>query len=309
MAKQETQPKPALETESKQTIEKTVEKSAIPSKETITAARTEEAADTLSRKMAEFNARAAHRFSEKQPTFKEKAESLFKKMIEKVQDVKDRIKATTEMVKGRSQKGAETGIKTEGALADLQKTFEKKSPAEQQATLTKGIELVVAVQALQKNGETPQRVEGGKGETERVLLEEKIPMGMRIPVSGFVTLRRAEKIDNEKEEFFSDKDLEKFKGSMNAQGGVIAFVDHGGKAWVTGDTPENRKAFSDANYSQDGNMNVPLSHGEELSEHEKDQSLENYQAKWKRIQDISRAKREEGNRATERQNTEKKLAA
>ena len=119
MAKQETQPKPALETESKQTIEKTVEKSAIPSKETITAARTEEAADTLSRKMAEFNARAAHRFSEKQPTFKEKAESLFKKMVEKVQDVKDTIKTIADMMKGRSQKGAETGVKTQDALIDL----------------------------------------------------------------------------------------------------------------------------------------------------------------------------------------------
>ncbi len=304
MAKQEVQSKPALEAESKQTIEKAT----APTKETITSARSEEAADRLAQKMTESSSQARRRFSEKSPTFKERAESLLKKMVEKVQDVKDTIKTVADMMKGRSQKGAETGVKAQDTLKDLQKNLETKSPDEQKAALMQGIELVAAVQAIQKNGEAPQRTESGRGETERILLEEKIPMTMRIPVSGSVTFRRAGHTMNEQQEFFSDKDLEKYKGSMNYQGGVVAFVDRGGKAWVTGNSPDNMKALKDAGYTVDGSMKIPFASGEEPSEHFTDPSGENYQVKLKRIKDIARTRNEEMY-AAERQKAEKKLAA
>lgn len=302
MAKQEVQVQPALEAESHKTVEK-----ALVTKETIDSKRTEEAADRLAQKMKESKSYVENRFGTKSPTFKEKAESLFSKMMEKVQEVKDRIKATSEMVKGRSQKGAETGTKTEQALADLQKNLELKSPDEQKASLTRGIELVVAVQAMQKNGEAPQRTESSLGETERELLEEKIPLTMRIPVSGQVTFKRAGYFKNEKQEFFSDKDLEKNKGNMREEGGVIVFVDRSGKAWVTGNSPENKKALHDAHYMVDGTMNVPFSRGEEASEHFTDPTGEDYNTKLKRIKDIARARNEEAY-AAERQKIEKKAA-
>ena len=306
MAKTELQTKPDVEAVST----KTPEKAPALTKETITDKRVEDAADKLSQKMTESASGAKNRFREMSPIGVGKAEALFGKMMAKVQEVKERIKATTEMIKGRSQKGAETGTKTEGALADLQKKFETQSPEEQKATLVKGVELVAAVQAMKDSDEAPQKVEGGRGESERVLLEEKIPIGMRIPVSGFVTLRHAGGFDNQREQFFSDKDLNTYKGSMNTNGGVISFVDRGGKAWVTGDSPEAKKALEDAGYSSNDALKVPLSHGEDLSIHEGDPGIGNNSDKWKRIQDYSRVKREQDYaRIAQQQDVEKKKAA
>lgn len=302
-SKTEAQPKPAVDSESQRIIEKT----ASPTKETITPKRVEDAADKFAQRLTEKSA-YRNKFREKSPTVGEKAEALFAKMMAKVQEVKDRIKTVTEIVKGRSRKGAEVGTKIEGALADLQKTFEQKSPDEQKAALAKGIELVVAVQAIQRGGEAPQRTEGGRGESERLLLEEQIPITMRIPVSGFVTIRRAGHAMNEQQKFFSEEDLEKYKGSMSEAGGVVVFVDRSGKAWVTGNSPENMKALKDANYFKDGNMKIPFASGEEPSQHITDPSGENYQVKLKRLKDIARARNEEAY-AAEQQKIEKKQAA
>ncbi|MEK7649243.1 MAG: hypothetical protein AAB400_05040 [Patescibacteria group bacterium] len=294
-----------LDTESRAVVEK-----ALVTKENVTFDRVHSAADKLTQRMTESNSSARNRFREKSPTFVEKAKGLFETMIKKVEDVKGRMTALAESVKARSQKGAETGTKTEQALIDMQKSFEAKSPEEQKQVLQKGIELVASLNTMIKSGDVSQKTEGGRSELERVLLEEKIPFTMRVPVSDSVTFRRAGGYKNEQQTFFSDKDLQAYKGRMNAEGGVIVFVDRGGKAWVAGDSPENRKALNDANYFTEESMNVPLSRGEDLSEHFHDESMENYQVKWKRIQDIARARREEGYaRVQQQKNSEQQQAA
>lgn len=303
MAKAEIHDTSALDTESK----KSPEKAPSLTKETVSAQRVEDAADKLTRLMAESVSGTKRRFTEKAPTLGQKAEALFGKMMEKVQDVKNRMNVLSEIVKGRSQKGTETGTQTEKSLTELQKNFEAKSPAEQKDALLKGVELISTLQAVQKNKETPQKVEGGRGESERILLEEKIPTSMRIPIDGVMTFREEGHFDNTQREFYTDKDLIEQRGKMNAMGGVIGFIDKSGKAWATGDTPQSRKDLADAGYDMDNSVKVPFANGEELSSSDLDPSLENYQAKWKRIQGIARARREEASIA-QRQVQEKKAA-
>lgn len=303
MAKAEIHDTSALDTENK----KFPEKAPSLTKETVSAQRVEDAADNLTRLMAESATGTKRRFTEKAPTLGQKAEALFGKMMEKVQDVKDRMKALSETVKGRSQKGVELGTQSERALSDMQKKFETENPVKQKEMLVKGIELIAALQSMHTSGEAPQKIEGSRGESERILLEEKIPMGMRIPISKTMTFREVGHFENTQREFYTDKDLVEQKGKMNAMGGVIAFIDKTGNAWVTGDTQQTRKDLADAGYDTDGSLKVPFANGEELSKSDLDPSLENYQAKWKRVQDIARARREEAS-STQRQAEQKQAA-
>lgn len=125
-------------------------------------------------------------------------------------------------------------------------------------------------------------------EYDQELLEKGVPPDSRISVSENVHFKREGHSLWEDAVPHPAADAAQYAGQYYMENSALCFVDRNGAAWVTGDSPNHRKALEEAGYSQNPDIVVPFAQGELLSEHEKNPSsgsMESQQDKWKRIKE------------------------
>lgn len=246
---------------------------------TITSKRVEDYADKLADKVVREKY-VPNRFGA------EKKQSLGEKMQSKIDGIKEGIMKLVKLLENGSK---ETG---DQSAADRRNRLEALSADAKAVGIKEGIVLAVALKgALQSNEGSRKAPEDPHADSEKKLMET-IPISMRVRVDDTMHLQRTGVSRWEDVAFFSKEDLQNYKGQMSGgRGGVIAFIDRQGSAWVTGDSPNHRQALQRAGYSLNPDIKTPFSNGEKLSEHESVEG-EKLANKWERIMSIASRDRE-----------------